>query len=95
MHTIRKWSLPVMNDFIADMRDHGVLPKDEIQRRFSCGEISKALHDRAMDGRLAQEAADLLEDGDPERYRLLDCVDDAEDRFDRLATMLMDRDVAK
>ena len=70
-----------MNDFIADMRDNAVLPKDEIQRRFACGEISKALHDRAMDGRLAQEAADLLEDGDPERYRLLDRVDDAEDWF--------------
>jgi hypothetical protein len=65
-----------MNDFIADMQDNGVLPKHEIQRRFACGEISKALH-----GRLAQEAADLLEDGDPERYRLLDRVEAAEDWF--------------
>ena len=70
-----------MNDFIADMQVNAVLPKHEIEHRFASGKISKPLRDLAMSGRLAQDAADLLEDRAPERYRLLDRVEDAEDWF--------------
>jgi hypothetical protein len=68
-------------DFLGDIVRSGMLSVPEILRRRQAGEISHAFAERALSGRVAQELADLLPDGQAARYLLLDHVSDVEDWF--------------
>ncbi len=54
-----------MNDFIADMQANAVLPKDEIQRRFACGEISRRYMTELWTADSPKTLADRLEMATP------------------------------
>jgi hypothetical protein len=68
-------------DFLVDIVRCGLLPLPEILRRYQAGEISETVFLRALCGRVAQEAADDLPDGNATRDRLLDFASDTEDWF--------------
>jgi hypothetical protein len=60
---------------------HGILPLQEILRRAESGDIPTKYLTPLLAGRLAEDAANLLTDGCPERADLLSVSDDVEDWF--------------
>ena len=68
-------------NFLLDTVQCGILPLPEITRRYQAGEVAQRLFVRALCGRIAQDEADKLPDGDSTRDLLLDFVGDTEEWF--------------
>jgi hypothetical protein len=66
---------------LNDVELHGILPLQEILCRARSGEIPKKYLVPLLAGRLAEDAANALPDGSPERADLLSVSDDVEDWF--------------
>jgi hypothetical protein len=68
--------------FVRYIELHGLLPIPEVCKRYRAGEITWQFFVPALLGRLAQDQADLLDDDDPKRDRLLSVAFRAEDWFE-------------
>ncbi len=65
----------------SEVTRRGMLPLHELYVQSGQGKIAAPLFMRLLLGRIAQIEADKLDDGDPERLRMLDVVAETEDWF--------------
>jgi hypothetical protein len=73
-------------ELFREILARGLLPLPELFKRFETGEIDTPIFARLLLGQAAQIEADALQDGDPDRPRLLDAVAATEDWFQERAT---------
>jgi len=72
-------------EFSREVMARGMLPLPELFKRFETGEIGPSIFARLLLAQAAQIEADALQDGDPDRPRLLNIVEAAEDWFQEKA----------
>jgi hypothetical protein len=72
-------------ELFREIMARGMLPLPELFKRFEAGEIETPVFARLLLGQAAQIEADELQDGDPDRPRLLGIVEITEDWFQERA----------
>jgi hypothetical protein len=72
-------------ELFREITARGMLPLPELFSRFESGDIELPIFVRLLLGQAAQIEADELDDGDPDRSRLLDVVEATEDWFQEQA----------